>query len=49
MHMHSEELVDVLEGKKRLSSSINFNKLPTYTSEENGKDFFGQLFSVSPN
>lgn len=49
MHMHSEELIDVLEGKKRLSSSINFNKLPTYTSEEDGKDFFGQLIiSNSP-
>ena len=49
MHMHSEGLVDVLEGKKRLSSSINFNKLPTYTSQENGEDFSGKLIiSNSP-
>jgi hypothetical protein len=43
MHTHSEGLIEVLEGKKRLSSSINFNKLSTYTSQENGKDFSGQL------
>ena len=49
MHMHSEGLVEVLEGKKRLSSSINFNELPSYTSQENGKDFSGQLIiSNSP-
>ena len=43
MHMHSEELLEVLEGKKRLSSSINFNELPKLSTEENGPDFSGKL------
>ena len=43
MHMHSERLIDVLEDKQRLASSINFNKLSKLTSSENGSDFSGQI------
>jgi hypothetical protein len=38
MHMHSESLVEVLEGKKRLSSSINFNE---YLSESRSIIIYG--------
>ena len=43
MHIHSEGLIEVLEGKKRLSSSINFKELPKLTTKENGQDFSGTL------
>jgi len=43
MHIHSESLIEVLEGKKRLSSGINFKELPKLTTKENGQDFSGTL------
>ena len=43
MHAHAQNLLDVLWGKQKLDTSIDFNSINTYLDEEPGQDFEGFL------
>ena len=49
MHAHAQNLLDVLWGKQKLDTSIDFNSIDTYLGEEPGQDFEGFLkITTSP-
>ena len=49
MHAHAQNLLDVLWGKQKLDTSIDFNSIDTYLDEEPGQDFEGFLkITTSP-
>ena len=49
MHAHAQNLLDVLWGKQKLDTSIDFNSINSYLDEDPGQDFEGFLnIATSP-
>ena len=49
MHAHAQNLLDVLWGKQKLDTSIDFNSINSYLDEDPGQDFEGFLnITTSP-